>query len=110
MSYTISGKTISLTRGDTLIADISIIKADNTPYVPITGDKVRFAMKSKYTDQAPLLVIDIPIETMQLVINPEDTKCLSFGKYIYDIQLTKSTGEVDTFITKGILDLTEEVY
>lgn len=110
MGYTISGTSISLTRGDTLIADISILKADKTPYTPIVGDKVRFAMKSKYADLVPLLVIDIPIDTMQLVINAEDTKNFAFGRYIYDIQLTKSTGEVDTFITKASLELTEEVY
>lgn len=52
---------------------------------------------------------DIPIETMKLVLEPEDTKTLAFGKYVYDVQLTKVTGEVDTFITKGIIKITEEV-
>lgn len=46
---------------------------------------------------------------MKLILDPADTKPLSFGKYVYDIQLTKSTGEVDTFITKGTMKLTEEV-
>lgn len=55
------------------------------------------------------MVKDIPIDTMKLVLDPADTKNLSFGKYVYDVQLTKSTGEVDTFITKGMLKLTEEV-
>ncbi|MCD8124274.1 MAG: hypothetical protein LUE23_04445 [Lachnospiraceae bacterium] len=67
-------------------------------------------MKKTYDDIKPILVIDIPTDTMELVIDPEDTKDLAFGRYVYDIQLTKSTGEVDTFIPKGTLKLTEEVY
>ena len=47
---------------------------------------------------------------MILVIEPEDTKPFAFGKYVYDIELTKVTGEVDTFITKATLKLTEEVH
>lgn len=109
MSYSVQGTTITLTRGDTFMALISIIQSDGSPYLPIEGDKVRFAMKSSYTEIKPLLVKDIPIKTMKLVLNPEDTKALTFGKYVYDIQLTKVTGEVDTFITKGTVKITEEV-
>ena len=46
MSYSVSGTTITLTRGDTFVALISITKQDGTPYVPNDGDKVRFAMKA----------------------------------------------------------------
>lgn len=46
---------------------------------------------------------------MLLVLEPEDTKTLPFGKYVYDIQITYADGKVDTFITKGRLRLTEEV-
>lgn len=67
-------------------------------------------MKTDYEDGAPLLIKEIPVDTMILVIEPEDTKSLAFGKYVYDIELTKVTGEVDTFITKATLKLTEEVH
>lgn len=59
--------------------------------------------------QVPLLVKDIPIDTMRLTLNPEDTKDFDFGKYVYDIQLTKEDGTVDTFITKTTIKITEEV-
>lgn len=91
------------------MALISIKQSDGSPYLPIEGDTVRFAMKSSYTEEEPLLVKDIPIETMKLILEPEDTKALAFGKYVYDVQLTKVTGEVDTFITKGTIKITEEV-
>ena len=43
-------------------------------------------------------------------IGTKEHYLLPFGKYVYDIELTKATGEVDTFITKAILKLTEEVH
>ena len=110
MSYSITGTTITLTRGDTFEALVSATKKDGTPYIPVEGDVIRFAMKENYDDARPLLVKEIPIDTMILVIEPEDTKPLAFGKYVYDIELTKVTGEVDTFITTATLKLTEEVH
>lgn len=110
MSYSVSGTTITLTRGDTFMANISINKQDDTPYTPVEGDSVRFAMKSSYEDAEPVLVKNIPIDTMRLIFEPDDTKELPFGQYVYDVQLTKASGEVDTFITKAKLKLTEEVY
>ena len=109
MSYSVSGTTITLTRGDTLKAQISITDRNGNPYVPKGGDKVRFAMKATYSDPEPLVNIDIPIDTLILVIKPEDTHGLPFGNYVYDIQLTKENGEVDTFITTSKLKLTEEI-
>lgn len=109
MSYSVSGTTITLTRGDTFKAQISITDRNGNPYVPKDGDKVRFAMKATYSDPEPLVNIDIPIDTLILVIQPEDTHGLPFGNYVYDIQLTKENGEVDTFITTSKLKLTEEI-
>ena len=110
MSYAVSGTTINLTRGDTFMALISITDSENNPYIPVEGDSIRFAMKATYADEKPLIVKDIPIETMKLILEPEDTKNLAFGKYVYDVQLTKATGEIDTFITKAKINLTEEVH
>lgn len=109
MSYSVKGTTITLTRGDTFAANIGIIQPNGDPYIPSEGDSIRFAMKGSTKDDEVLILKEIPIETMRLVLDSEDTKDLEFGNYVYDIQLTKSTGEVDTFITKSTLVLTEEV-
>ena len=106
MSYSVQGTTITLTRGDTFMALISITQSDGAQYLPVEGDSIRFAMKRSYEEEEPLLVKDIPIDTMKLILEPGDTKTLMFGKYVYDIQVT---GEVDTFITKGSMKITEEV-
>lgn len=87
MSYSITGTTITLTRGDTFEALVSATKKDGTPYIPVKGDVIRFAMKENYDDARPLLVKEIPIDTMMLMLEPSDTADLNFGKYVYDIQL-----------------------
>lgn len=109
MSYSVKGNTITLTRGDTFSANIEILQPNGDPYSPLDGDCIRFAMKKSAKDKDCLIHKDIPIDTMKLVLDPEDTKSLDFGNYVYDIQLTKTTGEVITFITKSLLILTEEV-
>lgn len=112
MSYTVKKTSITLTRGDTFKAQISITDKDGNPYVPQEGDTVRFAMKKSYLDPDTEVLIrkNIPMDTLILTLEPEDTKELPFGSYVYDIQLTTAAGEVDTFITKASLTLTEEVY
>lgn len=109
MSYSINGTTISLTRGDTFAAKIKIKNPDKTPYIPQEGDAIRFAMKERYLDEYPVLKKDIPVDTMMLILEPEDTKPLKFGKYRYDIQLTTKDGIVCTFIPMAQIIIEEEV-
>ena len=110
MSVRLSGTTIVMTRGDTCKIKVDILNPDGTNYTPINGDKIRFALKESYTDLEPLILKNIPYDTCELVLDPEDTKCLEQPKdYVYDIQITLPDGTVDTFIPKGRLKLTEEV-
>lgn len=110
MSASISGNTISLTRGDTLYLSVQMTK-DDAIYTPVEGEVVRFALKRKIDDaEEPLILKDIPISTMILKLNPEDTKSLSYGSYKYDIEYTSVDGDVDTFIGPANFNITEEVY
>lgn len=110
MSFKVrSNNAIYLTRGDTFKAVLTITYPDGSIYTPIEGDSIRFAMKRDVEDTECLILKDIPIDTMMLQLDPADTKELEFGSYIYDIQLTKANGDVDTFITASKLKLTVEV-
>lgn len=114
--YTVKGTTITLTRGDTFEANVTI-KDGGSTYTPESGDSVRFAVKhntmtsdrSAYTDSDPLILKQIPTDTMLLVLDPDDTKPLDFGTYAYDCEITFADGKVSTFI-KGLLILSEEVH
>ena len=107
---------IEMTRGDTLLLRVKL-EVDGAPYQPVDGDKIRFAMKTtdmdfgrtRYRDNAPLIRKDIDPETMLLRLDPEDTKGLPFGEYVYDVQLTRLDGFVRTFIARARLMLREEV-
>jgi len=101
--------TIMLTRGDTARIQVTITSADGSVYEPTEADHVRFAVKKRYTDKEPLLLIDIPTSTMLLEILPEHTSSLSFGTYRYDIQITMADGTIDTFIDRKEFIITEEV-
>ena len=110
MSYSVTGTKIKMTRGDTAVINVTAkYKASGDTYEPQPGDSVTFAVKKSANDSTPLLVKNIPIDTMQLWLNPEDTKTLRFGTYIYDIQLTYANGDVDTFIPNGQLEISTEV-
>lgn len=110
MSVKIKKSTITMTRGDTLKANITVTDAAGNTYSPAEGDSLRFAVKKKYTDETPCILKDIPIDTCVLHLEPSDTKDLEQpSSYVYDIQLTMNDGTVDTFIN-GVLKITEEVH
>lgn len=112
----VNGNKITMTRGDTLRVKIGV-NLDGETYVPVEGDHFRFAVKhetmnrdkSEYTDSEPLILKDIPWNTMILQLDPEDTKPLGFGRYDYDIQVVfEEDGTTATFISDKFI-LTKEV-
>lgn len=109
MSAKVSGTTISLTRGDSLIIQISV-NQEGKLYEIKPGDKIRFAMKKDLEDSEPLIMKPIDTQSLQLTIEPQETKKLEFGKYWYDIELTTEDGFVDTFIGPAAFMITKEVY
>ena len=109
MSFRVNGTTIYLTRGDTFRAVITISNPDGSIYTPQEGDKVRFAMKEDIESEELLIFREVPIDTMELVLYPGDTKGLEYGSYVYDIQLTRADGMITTIVPASRFRLTEEV-
>lgn len=116
MASTVSNNEIKMTRGDTLIVPIDI-RVNGQPYTPTSGDSIRFALKTprmtsgnkQFVDKEPLLIKQVPTTTMMLRIEPEDTKPLDFGEYVYDLQITFADGQVATFIETSKFTLKPEV-
>lgn len=106
----IKNNDITMTRGDTLVMKLNLKYSDGEPYEPNEGDQIRFAMKEHYTDQECIIKKDIPTDSLVLRLESDETKKLKYWQtYVYDIQLTKYDGTVDTFIAKGQLKVAEEV-
>ena len=118
----IKSNKIKMTRGDTLITsiDLKVVNPDETesPYIPEEGDVIFFAVKhpeiksdnTDYVDQNPLILKEIPTSTMELRLDPIDTKSLAFGDYVYDIEITYADGIVDTILNNMPFELVPEVY
>ena len=106
---------ITLVRGDTAIFDVPLVEVDDegheTPYTPREGEKLRFALSDKFgaTRSEVLIYKDIPINTLVLKIEPEDTKPLRFGKYKYDIEFTDIADNVTT-VLEATFTVAKEVY
>ena len=102
---------IELTRGDTGLFTVYLVDENRDPYTPSQGSSMRFAMSKKYGSSRSecIIVKDIPIDTMTLEIEPDDTKDVPFGDYLYDIELTDASGRVST-VVMAKFKVTKEVY
>lgn len=100
---------ISLTRGDTLRTKVIIKLSDGTVYEPVNGDIITFGLKTTINDTECIIEKNIPIDTMELHLAPEDTKELPYGAYVYDIQIQFNDGDIYTFIPYTKFNITGEV-
>lgn len=92
---------ITLTRGDTGIFNIDLKDGEGEDYTPQEGDKLEFAMAKNYDSEVIIYKI-IPMDTLILRLDHEDTKDLEIGKYVYEVQFTSSQGDVSTIILSTI--------
>lgn len=114
--FSIVGTTITLTRGDTFEAQISLTR-NGVAYVPEQGDSIRFYVKhnslnsagTEYLDVDPVIEKIVDMSTLILRLEPDDTKSLGFGYYVYDLEMTFANGDIDTFINNAKLILSPEV-
>ena len=115
--FKIKDNAITLTRGDSAVAEIELKTKSGEEYMPQEGDSLRFVLKSdrftprmtEFLDAEPLIEKAIPISDMTLRISPQDTSGLPFGNYLYDIEIAFADGYVDTFINCAPFHLVPEV-
>ncbi len=112
MIYIDNNFNIKMTRGDTFVRTI-VLEKDGDNYTPNSNDIIRFAMSKVYKGKSGYeLLIEkiIDNDTLEWIIESEDTAELPYGRYLYDLQITYGdTGYVETFADKKTITLTEEV-
>lgn len=110
----INGKDIYVTRGDSQVITIIHYDEDHNPVEFISGqDTVYFTVKtSAQTVQKAFqkTIINFTLEGEAVVqIDPEDTKDLRFGQYVYDVQWTQSNGTIITLVKPSKFIIEHEV-
>ena len=113
----VEGTTITLTRGDTLEIEVKINDATGMPYSPKTGEVVRFSVKKKIADRAPVIEKVLDNETLILRLESEETKVFENPRargeaipYVYDVEITLQDGTVSTIINAALINIVPEVY
>lgn len=106
MSFEISGKQITLTRGDTFVARFPM-QVDGEEYTLEDGDKCFFGVKADPDDENPIILKRLSDDYV-LELQPNDTKGMDFGKYWYDTYITFADGRTLTYITEARLIIGKE--
>ncbi|MDF2841757.1 MAG: ArtI [Herbinix sp.] len=108
----IVGTNMHMSRGDSESIAVMFRDSDGNHIPLVTGDTIYFTVKKSILDTEKKLqkIITTFIDGKAIVqIDPIDTKNLPYGKYVYDVQLTKSSGNVTTLITPSDFVICGEV-
>nr|DAU47779.1 MAG TPA: hypothetical protein [Caudoviricetes sp.] len=105
--FTVQNNNITLIRGDSGAFGISITDTNGNPVELTDGDVLTFTLRR--TPRSPTIVLQKIIAGGELDIKPADTEGLTFGAYVYDIELKRADGYVDTVIPPHEFLLMEEV-
>lgn len=98
---------IFLTRGDSAFFDVEIRQGDGV-YQPMEGDVLYFSVKKSPNDTEYCIKKSFS-PTEPIIIEPVDTNGMAFGRYMYDVQLTRATGEVYTIVEPKYFYVKEEI-
>ena len=120
----INNGVIQLTRGDDCVIDLQIYTPDNQEYSPREGEKARFTVRKSplYNNATPPLIEkdfefeelnsgdkgDEKVKVWRIKINSIDTKFMTYGNYLYDVQFCDIKGNITT-VCNGKFILTYEV-
>lgn len=103
----IEGNTIRLTRGDTAYIEVPM-NVLNGVYEMDPTDTLTFSVKKNSRNTDYIFQKTLVGENV-FHIEPADTASLSFGKYMYDIQLTTNIGDVFTVVPPSTFEVLAEV-
>lgn len=105
--FTVQNNNISLIRGDSGAFTISITDTGGNAVDLTEGDVLTFTVRR--TPRSPTIVLQKTITGRTLYINPTDTQDLTFGAYVYDVELCRADGYTDTIIPPHEFLILEEV-
>lgn len=104
--FQVRNNQIFLTRGDSATIKLDITGSAGGAYVPADGDVITFTMKRTTNNKNAL--IQKTFENGEISIEPEDTKDLPYGDYLFDVEL-RNDGVVATIVPPNLFRICEEV-
>lgn len=120
----INNGVIQLTHGDDCVLDLQIYTPDNQEYSPREGEKARFTVRKhplnnnatppliekdfEFEELSPNNKDDDKVKVWRIKIKSIDTKFMTYGDYLYDVQFCDIKGNITT-VCKGKFILTYEV-
>lgn len=87
-------KKIEIIRGTTNAFNITVLDANDNPYILADGEELLFGVKKKHEDESHVILKAITSGENGVYIvelEPEDTVNLDIGNYVFDVNL--ETGE-----------------
>lgn len=100
---------IELTRGDTAYLTVPITdEATGEAYIMDAADVLTLTVKRTALDAAAYIQKTVTGANV-FHIDPMDTANMDFGRYRYDVQLTRANGDVHTVIAPTVFRVCEEV-
>lgn len=107
------GTEIFIVRGDSGFLQIYMSDREDNKILFKAGDVLFLTVKSSSRTSKISFqkIVEIQTETdfVSVNIEPNDTKELSFGQYVYDIQLTRSNGDVHTIMMPSKFTIGDEI-
>lgn len=98
---------IYLTRGDTAYIEVDLTDENGNAIELEDDDQLIFTVK--YSTSKKNALLTKTVNEGLVTLSPDDTSDLDFGCYVYDIQLTRSNGDVFTIVEPTLFKITEEV-
>lgn len=109
MLYVNTDGTIQLTRGDTARLSVDINNDVVGDKYEIQSEDLLFLTVRKRVSDSQYSFQKKVVGSNTFHILPSDTEELSFGKYVYDVQLTTKEGDVYTVIGPSTFEILKEV-
>ena len=105
--FSVQDNNIAMIRGDSGIFKIDVTDVAGNAVALDDNDALTFTLRR--ATRSPTIVLQKTITGGMLTIHPEDTEKMGFGTYVYDVELKRINGFVDTIIPPHKFQLLEEV-
>ena len=93
--FEVKNKMIKMTKGDSASLKVDLKKSNGSSYTMQSGDTLTMTVRKSVKSEVLMQVIS---DKSTIYISPSDSKKLTVGNCVYDIELKTASGDVFTII------------